>query len=80
MNSIAHYIGVRQEMIFQYVVDRPIHALCMEGERRRGSVPQQWWWKQKMCLDDKDADGAGEYRHPGWVDGWHSERSPKRRC
>jgi hypothetical protein len=35
MHSIAHYIGVRREMIFQYVVDRPIHASCMEGERRR---------------------------------------------
>ena len=26
MHSIAHYIGVRRETIFQYVVDRPIHT------------------------------------------------------
>ena len=60
MHSILHYIGVRRETIFQYVVDRPIHKTCMEGERRRGSVPRQWWWEQEMCLDDEDADGAGE--------------------
>ncbi len=38
-NSIAHYIGIRQETIFQYVVDRPLHASCTVGERRRGSAP-----------------------------------------
>jgi hypothetical protein len=53
-------IGVRRETIFWYVVDMPILKTCMEGERRRGSAPRQWWWEQKMCLDDEDADGAGE--------------------
>ncbi len=38
MHSIPHYIGVRWETIFRYVVDRPIHTTCMEGERRRGSA------------------------------------------
>ena len=28
MKTIAHYIGVRWETIFQYVVDRPIRTLC----------------------------------------------------
>ena len=60
MHTISHYIGVRQETIFQYVVDRPIHVACKVGERRRGLAPRQWWWEQKMCLEDKDADGAGE--------------------
>jgi hypothetical protein len=60
MISVAHYIGVRRETIFQYVVDRPIYASCTEGELRRGLAPRQWWWEQKMCLDDEDADGAGE--------------------
>jgi len=55
-----HYIGVRRETIFRYVVDRPIHDLCTAGERRRGSAPRQWWWEQKMCLGDKDPDGAGK--------------------
>jgi hypothetical protein len=60
MHSIPHYISVRRKTIFRYVVDRPIHTMCMEGERRRGSAPRQWWWEQKMCLDDKDADRAEE--------------------
>ena len=60
MHFILHYIGIRRETIFQYVVDRPILKMCMEGERRSGLAPRQWWWEQKMCLDDEDADGAGE--------------------
>ena len=60
VHSFSHYIGVRRETIFQYVVDRPLHASCTAGERRRGSAPRQWWWEQKLCLDDEDADGAGE--------------------
>jgi hypothetical protein len=34
--------------------------LCTVGKRRRGSALWQWWWEQKMCLGNKDADGAGE--------------------
>ena len=60
LHPIPHYIGVRRETIFSYVVDRPIHTMCTEGERRRGSAPRQWWWEQKMCLDDEDGDGAGK--------------------
>ncbi len=60
MNSITHYIGVRRETIFWYVVNRPIHDSCTTGKRRRGSAPQQWWWEQKMCLGDEDTDGAGK--------------------
>ena len=65
MHSIPHYIGVRWETIFRYVVDRPIHTMCMKGERRRGSAPRQWWWERKMCLDDEDADRANEQGHLG---------------
>jgi hypothetical protein len=60
MNDIAHYIGVRRETIFRYVVNRPIYELCTAGEWIRGSVPRQWWWEQKMCLGDEGADGAGD--------------------
>ena len=45
--------------------DRPIHAVCMAGEQRRGSGQRQWWWEQKIL---------------GRVDGRHLERPPKRRC
>jgi len=60
MHTITHYIGVRRETILQYVVDRPLHVACMGGERRRGSAPRQWWWEENVCLDDEDADGAGD--------------------
>ena len=60
MRSIAHYIGVRRETFFQYLVNRPIHDSCTVGEQRRGSAPRPWWWEQKMCLGDEDEDGAGK--------------------
>jgi hypothetical protein len=60
VHDIAHYIGVRRETFFRYVVNRPIHKLCTAGERRKGSAPRQWWWEQKMCLSDEGADGAGD--------------------
>ncbi len=60
MKFIAHYIGVRRETIFQYVGYKPIHTSCVEGERRRGLALWQWWWEQKMGLDDKDTDGASK--------------------
>ncbi len=40
--TISHYIAVKRETIFCYVVDRPIHDLCTAGERRRGSASRQW--------------------------------------
>ncbi len=60
MATISHYINIRRATIFQYVVDRPIYKACREGERRRGLPPRQWWWEQKMSLDNKDADGANK--------------------
>ncbi len=60
MDTILHYIDVRRATIFQYVVDWPIYVACGEGERRRGLLPQQWWWEQKMSLDDADADGTNK--------------------
>jgi hypothetical protein len=44
--------------IFRYLVDWSIYDACRAGEWKRELPPQQWWWEQKMCLDDKDADGA----------------------
>jgi hypothetical protein len=69
MATISHYINIRRATIFQYVVDRPIYEACKGGERRRGLPPQLWWWEQKMSLNNKDADGANEYWHLGWVEG-----------
>jgi hypothetical protein len=60
MATILHYINIRRATIFRYVVDRPIYEVCREGEWRRGLPPRQWWWEQKMSLDDEDADRAKE--------------------
>ncbi len=60
MATILHYINVRWATIFQYIVDRPIYEVCRVGEWMRGLPPRQWWWEQKMSLDDEDADGANK--------------------
>jgi L-rhamnose mutarotase len=58
INTILHYIDIRRNTIFQYVLDQPNYDTCREGEQQRGLPLQQWWWELKMCLDNKDADGA----------------------
>jgi hypothetical protein len=52
MHTIQHYINVQWETIAKYVVGCSIHAECLGADQKRGSVPWQWWWEQKMCLDD----------------------------
>ena len=58
MLALADYIQVRHQTIAMYVAMRPIFTACVEGERRRGSMPRQWWWEQPMCLDAVDATGS----------------------
>ncbi len=60
MAIISHYIDIRRARIFRYMVDWPIYKAYREGEWRRGLPPWQWWWEQKMSLDNEDADGANE--------------------
>ena len=60
MGTILPFLDVRRSTIFQYVVDRPIYKACKGGERRGGLLPGQWWWEQKMSLDNKDVDGANK--------------------
>jgi hypothetical protein len=60
MDTILHYIDVRRATIFQYIVDWPIYEACRGGEWRRELPPRQWWWEQKMSLDNADADRANE--------------------
>jgi hypothetical protein len=60
MDTISHYIDVRRATIIRYMVDRPIYKACRRGEWRRGLPPQQWWWEQKMSLDNVDADKANK--------------------
>ena len=49
--SVKDYINKRRATIAMYVVNRPILQECQEGERRRGSMPRQWWWEQELGLD-----------------------------
>jgi hypothetical protein len=55
MVTIAVYIQSRRLTVAMYVATRPVFEACMKGERRRGSMPHQWWWEQPMCLDAIDA-------------------------
>jgi hypothetical protein len=52
MHTIQHYSNVRRQTIARYVVDHSIFAKCREADQRRGLVPRQWRWEQRMCLDD----------------------------
>jgi hypothetical protein len=52
MHTIQHYNDVWWQTITWYVVDHSIFAECREADRRGGLVPRQWWWEQRMCLDD----------------------------
>ena len=49
--TMKEYIEVRRQTITNYIVNRPIFALCTEAERKRGSMPRQFWWEQPMDLD-----------------------------
>jgi hypothetical protein len=52
MHTIQHYIDVQRKTIAKYVVGCSIFAECQGADRRRGSVPRQWWWEQRMTLED----------------------------
>jgi hypothetical protein len=55
LKTIGEYIAVRRETIARFIVDRPIFALCWDGERRRGSATRTFWWEQPLTLDDPEA-------------------------
>jgi hypothetical protein len=51
LRPVKYYIDTCCFTIAMYVVNRPILRECQEGERMRGSMPQQWWWEQELGLD-----------------------------
>ncbi len=51
LETIDHYIGVRHKTIARFIVDRPLFALCRDGERKRGSTHCTFWWEQPLSLD-----------------------------
>ena len=60
MHNIQHYIDEHRQTIAANVVNCSIFTECRESERRRGLVPRQWWWEQRMCLDATDALGSSK--------------------
>ena len=38
LRTIAEYIRKRRSTAMQFIVDRPIHALCLDAERQRGTA------------------------------------------
>jgi hypothetical protein len=51
LETIDHYIGVWRKTIARFIVDRPLFALCRDGERKRGSTRRTFWWEQPLSLD-----------------------------
>ena len=51
LQMIGHYIGVHQETIARFIVDRPLLALCRDGEKKRGSVCRTFFWEQPLSID-----------------------------
>ncbi len=48
LQMIGHYIGVRRETIAHFIVDRPLFALCWDGERKWGSARCTFWLEQPL--------------------------------
>ena len=55
LHTIAHYVQVCRARIMHWVEDMPILKLCREAERRTGTTPRLYWWKQPMDLDKASA-------------------------
>ncbi len=49
--KVEEYINRRRQTVANYIRDRPIFDLCMEGERQRGTRPRKWWWDQEVNVD-----------------------------
>ena len=50
-DTVEEYINRRRQTVANYIRDRPIFDLCMEGERQRGTHPHKWWWDQEVNVD-----------------------------
>eukprot|EP00957_Ditylum_brightwellii_P205503 15344161-Ditylum_brightwellii.AAC.1 len=46
LQRVQHYIEVHRQTIANWIVDCPIFKFCEEAERKRGSMPRQYWWDQ----------------------------------
>ena len=60
LRSISHYVEVRRQHIFNFIVTRPIFNACRGGVRRRGSSHCQFWWDQSLSLKDDPPAGVDD--------------------
>ncbi len=51
LQTISHYIGVRQQHVANFIVNQTIFQLCLEGVRKRVSAPRLFWWEQPLDLE-----------------------------
>ncbi len=51
LQCISHYIGVWRQHMANFIVHWHIFQLCLEGGRKRGSAPCQFWWEQPIDFD-----------------------------
>jgi hypothetical protein len=38
-----------------YIINKPIFTMCVDGVRRRGSSDRHFWWEQSMDLEAAQA-------------------------
>ncbi|KAL7425979.1 hypothetical protein ACHAXH_000192 [Discostella pseudostelligera] len=60
LRSISHYVEVRRQHIFNFIVNRPIFDLCREGVRKCGSSHRLMTLTDNLPagVDDNEDDGA----------------------
>jgi hypothetical protein len=51
LQTIDHYIGAHWETIACFIVDRPLFALCWEGNGKRRSARCAFWWEQPLSIN-----------------------------
>ncbi len=51
LKTVAHYIAVGWQHIANYIVNKPIFTMCVDGVRRQGSSNCHFWWEQSMDLE-----------------------------
>ncbi len=51
LETISHYMDVRQQTVANFIVNRPIFELCAGAVRKRGSPVRPFWWDQPIDLD-----------------------------
>ncbi len=51
LETIIHYMDVRQQTVANFIVNQPIYELCTGAVRKRGLPVQPFWWDQPMDLD-----------------------------